>query len=228
MKTFYAFTAVSAVAPYAAAALLARYFRPTRQQLQLVKSFTLLLLGMFLSALATLNFSLAFAVGLLASPLSFVHLPVPPPEDYWDEAEEEEEEEEEAAEGQKTQTAKEQDNAIATTSSTTATATAATKADNTTGRGGRRRRQQRRQHGRNHQYRFPRSVVVYSVALHLLSPAVVLAACCRYYGGDVGAVLVRAAFGWRVWRMWTTQVVLCCVWWPAWCIGQMLLASSLF
>ncbi|XDG04924.1 hypothetical protein ABKA04_004539 [Annulohypoxylon sp. FPYF3050] len=44
---------------------------PTAQQYQLIKSFSLLLLGMFLSSLATLNFSLAFLIGLLSSPLSF-------------------------------------------------------------------------------------------------------------------------------------------------------------
>ncbi|KAI1454625.1 GPI transamidase component GAA1 [Annulohypoxylon moriforme] len=44
---------------------------PTTQQYQLIKSFSLLLLGMFLSSLATLNFALAFLIGLLSSPLSF-------------------------------------------------------------------------------------------------------------------------------------------------------------
>ncbi len=43
----------------------------TLQQLYLLKSFSLLLLGMFLSSLATLNFSLAFLVGLVSTPLSF-------------------------------------------------------------------------------------------------------------------------------------------------------------
>ncbi|KAI1435870.1 Glycosylphosphatidylinositol:protein transamidase, GAA1 component [Xylaria sp. CBS 124048] len=43
----------------------------TLQQLHLLKSFSLLLLGMFLSSLATLNFSLAFLVGLASTPLSF-------------------------------------------------------------------------------------------------------------------------------------------------------------
>ncbi|KAI0418162.1 GPI transamidase component GAA1 [Xylaria grammica] len=43
----------------------------TLQQLYLLKSFSLLLLGMFLSSLATLNFSLAFLVGLVSAPLSF-------------------------------------------------------------------------------------------------------------------------------------------------------------
>ncbi|KAL2263999.1 hypothetical protein VTK26DRAFT_3554 [Humicola hyalothermophila] len=51
---------------------------PTTQQYHLVKCFSLLLLGMFLSALATLNFSLALLVGLFASPLSFLHYLVQP------------------------------------------------------------------------------------------------------------------------------------------------------
>ncbi|KAJ1325636.1 GPI-anchor transamidase subunit GAA1 [Microdochium nivale] len=41
------------------------------QQYQLIKCFSLLVLGMFLSALATLNFSLALIIGLLATPVSF-------------------------------------------------------------------------------------------------------------------------------------------------------------
>ncbi|KAK3984949.1 putative GPI transamidase component GAA1 [Cladorrhinum sp. PSN332] len=44
----------------------------TQQQHSLIKSFSLLLLGMFLSSLATLNFSLAMLIGLLSAPLSFV------------------------------------------------------------------------------------------------------------------------------------------------------------
>ncbi|KAI3319030.1 Glycosylphosphatidylinositol:protein transamidase, GAA1 component [Xylariaceae sp. AK1471] len=43
----------------------------TLQHFYLLKSFSLLLLGMFLSSLATLNFSLAFLVGLFSTPLSF-------------------------------------------------------------------------------------------------------------------------------------------------------------
>ncbi|KAI0150643.1 Gaa1-like protein [Xylariaceae sp. FL1272] len=45
---------------------------PALQDFYLLKSFSLLLLGMFLSSLATLNFSLAFLVGLFSTPLSFV------------------------------------------------------------------------------------------------------------------------------------------------------------
>jgi GPI-anchor transamidase subunit GAA1 len=51
--------------------MLVTNLKPTAQQYQLFSCFSLLLLGMFLSALATLNFSLAFLVGLLAAPLSF-------------------------------------------------------------------------------------------------------------------------------------------------------------
>ena len=55
-------------APSATAAAAAP---PQQQFYQLLKAFSLLLLGMFLSALATLNFSLALLVGLLAAPLTF-------------------------------------------------------------------------------------------------------------------------------------------------------------
>jgi len=58
--------------PHVLSAILTRTYNPTTQQYQLITSFSLLLLGMFLSSLATLNFSLALIVGLLSSPLSFV------------------------------------------------------------------------------------------------------------------------------------------------------------
>ncbi len=45
---------------------------PTRQQTTLIQSFSLLLLGLFLSALATLNFSLSLMIGILSAPFSFV------------------------------------------------------------------------------------------------------------------------------------------------------------
>ena len=47
---------------------------PSHQHVALMRCFSLLFLGMFLSALATLNFSLAFIVGVLCAPLSFVRL----------------------------------------------------------------------------------------------------------------------------------------------------------
>ena len=58
--------------PHLTSYLLTRYLAPTPQQSQLIQSFSLLLLGMFVSALATLNFSLSFLIGLLSSPLSFI------------------------------------------------------------------------------------------------------------------------------------------------------------
>ncbi|RDL30439.1 Gaa1-domain-containing protein [Venustampulla echinocandica] len=69
---FAIFAILNSIFPYILSTALIRYFSPTTQQYQLIKSFSLLLLGMFLSALATLNFSLAFLVGLFAAPLTYV------------------------------------------------------------------------------------------------------------------------------------------------------------
>lgn len=69
---FVIFTVISTLLPFTITKVLTTFFRPTTQFFQLTKSFTLLLLGMTLSTLATLNFSLAFIVGLLAAPVTFV------------------------------------------------------------------------------------------------------------------------------------------------------------
>ncbi|OHX00246.1 glycosylphosphatidylinositol transamidase [Colletotrichum incanum] len=66
------FALANCALPFLISSLLTSTYNPTVQQYQLIKSFSLLLLGMFLSALATLNFSLAFLVGVMASPLSFM------------------------------------------------------------------------------------------------------------------------------------------------------------
>lgn len=66
---------ISAVLPLIFAVLLTHGpngSAPTPQQYLLIKSFSLLLLGLFLSALATLNFSLSFMIGLVCAPLSFI------------------------------------------------------------------------------------------------------------------------------------------------------------
>ncbi|KAL1988387.1 hypothetical protein VTN96DRAFT_10070 [Rasamsonia emersonii] len=71
----YAFVVISAVLPLIFAVLLTHGpngSAPTPQQYLLIKSFSLLLLGLFLSALATLNFSLSFMIGLVCAPLSFI------------------------------------------------------------------------------------------------------------------------------------------------------------
>ncbi|KAK5126259.1 hypothetical protein LTR85_010494 [Meristemomyces frigidus] len=74
------FTATSTILPAYLGAVLVRGFAASIQQFQLTQSFSLLLLGATLSTLATLNFSLAFVIGLLASPLSFIRpLPKLPP-----------------------------------------------------------------------------------------------------------------------------------------------------
>lgn len=58
--------------PIITAAFLSQFSRPTVQESTLIHCFSLLFLGMFLSALATLNFSQSLIVGLLTVPLSFV------------------------------------------------------------------------------------------------------------------------------------------------------------
>ncbi|OLN87652.1 GPI transamidase component GAA1, partial [Colletotrichum chlorophyti] len=69
---YMAFALTNCALPFLISFLLTSIYNPTVQQYQLIKSFSLLLLGMFLSALATLNFSLAFLVGVMTSPLSFM------------------------------------------------------------------------------------------------------------------------------------------------------------
>ncbi|KAH8435368.1 GPI-anchor transamidase subunit GAA1 [Aspergillus melleus] len=129
----------------------------TPQQHHLIKSFSLLLLGLFLSTLATLNFSLSFMVGLLCTPLSFITRISP---------------------------------------------------------------------RLNAPLRYALSSLGLLI-LNALSPPVVVLAACWYTGVSVETVLTQAAFGWDVWGMWT-QVVVWCVWWPAWVIGCALLGSSFF
>ncbi|KAK7540695.1 Gaa1-like protein [Phyllosticta citribraziliensis] len=73
LSSVFIFTAVMTVlAPPTTAYLLQRFHAPSKQETTLFQCFSLLLLGMFLSALATLNFSLSFLVGICAAPLSFV------------------------------------------------------------------------------------------------------------------------------------------------------------
>lgn len=70
-STFYAFTVVSVALPLVLSLLLHTLFRPSKQDYVLIKCFSLLSLGLFLSALATLNFSLSFLVGLFSTPVTF-------------------------------------------------------------------------------------------------------------------------------------------------------------
>ena len=63
--------------------------------------------------------------------------------------------------------------------------------------------------------------------LNGISPPVVLLVGCKYFGVSLETVLTEAAFGWDVWGMWT-QVVVWCVWWPAWVVGGVVLGGGLF
>ncbi|CAP97439.1 GPI transamidase component [Penicillium chrysogenum] len=157
--TTYIFVVVDIILPLFLAAILSNGLGLSNpiipQQYHLIKSFSLLLLGLSLSTLATLNFSLSFMIGLLCAPLSFV--------------------------------ARLQGSApfrLATSS-------------------------------------------LGLVLLNLVSPPTVLLGVCWYMGISVETVLTQAAFGWDIWGMWT-QVVVWCVWWPAWLIGCVLLWSSMF
>lgn len=146
---FIIFTVLNTLISPLASRALVEYFAPTTQQYRLIKAFSLLLLGMFLSSLATLNFSLAFLVGLLASPLAYV-CPLP---------------------------------------------------------------------------NRPILAGLLVVLLNILAPTAVLIAGTWYWELGIGEVLKEAAFGWDVWGM-NTQVVVWCVWWPAWLVGCVLLFGS--
>ncbi|KAL4977456.1 Gaa1-like protein [Aspergillus desertorum] len=159
--TFATYTsiAINAILPVTLSLLLFRTTTPTQtsHQLSLIKSLSLLPLGLFLSTLATLNFSLSFMTGLLCAPLSFVHSFSP---------------------------------------STTPVI----------------------------RYAFSLFGLVF---LNILSPPVLLLVGCKYFGFSLETVLTEAAFGWDVWGMWT-QVVVWCVWWPAWVVGGVVLGVGLF
>lgn len=123
----------------------------------LLQSFSLLVLGIFLATLATLNFSLSLFVGLLSTPLSFIGNPFSSSVDAKDV--------------------------------------------------------------------FPSNARKFTstLVLQLLSPPVVVWAVCYIWGVDIGDMLAEAAFGWKVNGLWT-QVVVWCVWWPAWMVGGVLVS----
>ncbi|KAG9243870.1 rhomboid protein 2 [Calycina marina] len=147
---FYTFALANNLLPILLSALLIHFSAPTTQQYHLLKSFSLLLLGLFLSSLATLNFSLSLLVGLLATPLTYIH-PIP--------------------------------------SSSILSIIAK---------------------------------ILLGLLLMAVGPTGVLMAGSWAWGWSVGEVLEQAAFGWDVWGMYT-QVVVWCVWWPAWVMGGVLL-----
>lgn len=68
------FTILTLLIPHIASLALTKALphKPTSQEITLLQCFSLLLHGLFLSALATLNFSLSLMIGLLSVPFSFV------------------------------------------------------------------------------------------------------------------------------------------------------------
>ena len=70
--------AISFLLPLLVTSVLHDVLNATAQHQTLITSFSLLILGISLSTLSTLNFSLGLLVGLFAAPLNFV-LPVLPP-----------------------------------------------------------------------------------------------------------------------------------------------------
>ncbi|KAG8529231.1 uncharacterized protein KY384_005866 [Bacidia gigantensis] len=125
----------------------------SNQHHTLTLCFSLLLLGMFLATLATLNFSLSLFVGLLATPLSFI--PCLQGEEESD---------------------------------------------------------------------VPRTrKAFYSVVIAVVSPPSVLWVISAISKTGVVDILTQAAFGWTVNGM-RTQVIVWCVWWPAWLVSSVLVA----
>lgn len=157
-RTLQIFTLSNILLPTLLAALISRHAPLSHQQLLLTQCISLVLLGMFLATLATLNFSLAFLIGLLASPLTFFGPPLSPSSSV-----------------------------------------------GTTDKAG---------FGSTRKY-------VQSILLQPLSPPIVAWVVCAWSGVDMGELLAEAAFGWKVSGLWT-QVVVWCVWWPAWLVGAVL------
>ena len=129
---------------------------PTQNQYTLIRSINLLLLGLFLTVLATLNFSLSMILGLLCAPLAFVaRLP-----------------------------------------------------------------------------QSPGLAALEYLLLVIISPSGVAAMAGAYVYATTGdaellpRVIERLAFGWNVWGSWGVLIGVWAVWWPAWIVSAVLVASS--
>lgn len=129
---------------------------PTQNQYTLIRSINLLLLGLFLTVLATLNFSLSMILGLLCAPLAFVaRLP--------------------------------------------------------------------------HR---PGLAALEYLLLAVMSPSGVAAMAGAYVYSTTGdaellpRMVERLAFGWNVWGSWGVLIGVWAVWWPAWIVSAVLVASS--
>ncbi|KAL6721134.1 Glycosyl phosphatidyl inositol protein transamidase complex subunit [Lecanora helva] len=68
--------------------------------------------------------------------------------------------------------------------------------------------------------------LVSTLVLQLLSPTNIVLAVLIAWNADAGDILSQAAFGWNVNGLWT-QVIVWCVWWPAWLAGSVLVSPLL-
>lgn len=158
-----------------------------------MQCFSLLLLGMFLATLATLNFSLSLFIGLLATPLSFLGPALETDAGMVDGGSIDGKES-----GQGT---------------STGTGTGATDGDKGDSATTSTPRLIRRGYDR-------RKLISWAI-LQLLSPLSILFILTFLSRQSLVHMVAEAAFGWEVNGMWT-QIVVWCVWWPAWMTGAVL------
>ncbi|ETN45408.1 uncharacterized protein HMPREF1541_09239 [Cyphellophora europaea CBS 101466] len=137
---------------------LSAFSKPTPQQYTVLKSLSLLVLGLFLTVLATLNFSLSMFLGLVSAPIAFV--------------------------------------------------------DRTPGQ--------------------PLVATLQYLLLLVFSPVAVAGALAMYASlalgqeAALGSWLAKFAFGWNVWGSWGVPLGVMCIWWPAWMVAAIVVASSWF
>lgn len=170
----------------------------------LISCFSLILLGIALSALATVNFSLAFVAALLASPLSFthhipIHSPIPAPAERRQRlpTAKAQEQMQRPAEGPASQAGPESESESAPESASAATS-------------------------------ISRRIITFAAAriLDLLNPVVVLwLLTVRNTHVDLDQVLAESALAWHVSGV-RTGLVLWCVYWPSLIIGGAVLQED--
>ena len=68
--------------------------------------------------------------------------------------------------------------------------------------------------------------LLHHITLQLASPPFIFLIVCWATEVDVTEVMAMATFGWKVWGVWT-QVIVWCVWWPAWLAAAAGLARGL-
>jgi glycosylphosphatidylinositol transamidase len=71
------------------------------------------------------------------------------------------------------------------------------------------------------------ATAVQLLILALLNPVLVVQTGTKLLGANLLEVLVQSAIGWHVWGMWT-QVVFWLVWFPAWLVGAIVVATGMW